>query len=248
MKYILLSFMVLVLPVHAMQHAPATTADDEQPSLVVTPEMEAVWRFEKDTYLPSVAGIGIDLFSVDAQTLADKLICLPEHTKSMLFKIAATNNWITIVQILYPCISMQEKETVLFWATGHGAIAVVRWFLQQGTDPDIKSLDKEGLLHVVARGGYISVPFERKDDHIKKTKYCSKRQLVALMKLVLEHGADVNIRDKDGNTPLHIALREKYPFLVDILLDHEKLAENAVNNDGKKPMEMIEKPITSIQF
>jgi len=41
---------------------------------------------------------------------------------------------------------------------------------------------------------------------------------ITVVKLLLDHGADVNSRDKRGNTPLHRSIMSKKSFIVPVLL------------------------------
>ncbi|XP_071538837.1 transient receptor potential cation channel subfamily A member 1 homolog [Panulirus ornatus] len=75
--------------------------------------------------------------------------------------------------------------------------------------------------------------------HILAKKY-SKQETRAqkIPALLLQHGANVNAKDKDGNTPLHIAAREGKQDLCAILLEHQKTdgASPKVNIKNKKSM------------
>jgi len=48
---------------------------------------------------------------------------------------------------------------------------------------------------------------------------------------LLSHGADINIQDAHGNTPLHLAL-QKCPHLVDVLLSYHPLIDIRNNLQG----------------
>jgi ankyrin repeat protein len=57
-------------------------------------------------------------------------------------------------------------------------------------------------------------------------------------RLLLEHGAEVNRRDKDNQTPLHLAMGRERFKLARILLEHGADA-NAENNNGKTPLHIL---------
>ena len=65
--------------------------------------------------------------------------------------------------------------------------------------------------------------------------------LLDLAQVLLKHGAEVNRRNKDGQTPLHLAMRRKQSRLVEILLEHGADA-NAKNNEGMFPLEILSDP------
>jgi hypothetical protein len=54
----------------------------------------------------------------------------------------------------------------------------------------------------------------------------------------LKHGAEVNRRDKNNQTPLHLAIRRDWFKLARILLEHGADA-NAENNNGKTPLHLL---------
>ena len=58
---------------------------------------------------------------------------------------------------------------------------------------------------------------------------------------LIEGGANVDQRDKDGSTPLHSAAFLCYPKIVQALLD-KGADKNARNNSGSTPLESVEVP------
>jgi ankyrin repeat protein len=66
----------------------------------------------------------------------------------------------------------------------------------------------------------------------------TKGDILNLAHLLLEHGAEVNRRDCDNETPLHTAIRWDLYKLAGILLEHGADA-NAVNIDGETPLRIL---------
>jgi len=57
------------------------------------------------------------------------------------------------------------------------------------------------------------------------------------LRLLLEHGADVNVRNQIGQTPLHVASINRSPGVVHLLLEHGADVEPK-DNDGKTPLQV----------
>ncbi|QUC17993.1 uncharacterized protein UV8b_02234 [Ustilaginoidea virens] len=66
-----------------------------------------------------------------------------------------------------------------------------------------------------------------------------------VIEYVLSDGAasvDVNARDKDGNTPLHIAALQGRTQVVKLLLDQPDINDSVVNLQGKLPLDLARNP------
>ena len=57
-----------------------------------------------------------------------------------------------------------------------------------------------------------------------------------LVKYFIEKGANINMKNNDGNTPLHLALKRKNKKIIKILMDN-KAALDIPNSDGDIPFE-----------
>jgi ankyrin repeat protein len=64
-------------------------------------------------------------------------------------------------------------------------------------------------------------------------------------KVLLQHGADANITDNSGCTPLHIAAASGSRKVVKLLLTHGAMV-SAKDGDGKTPLEVATVEIADI--
>ncbi|KAJ7325307.1 hypothetical protein JRQ81_018327 [Phrynocephalus forsythii] len=106
--------------------------------------------------------------------------------------------------------------TAMHWAVDGGHCDVIEWMIQDGCEVDAKDagLEWTPLMRLCALTGKIDVAT-----------------------LIIDAGADVNIRDKDGKTPLMVAALNNQEELVALLL--ERGADPDVKNEfGKGALEM----------
>ncbi|XP_046304841.1 fibronectin type 3 and ankyrin repeat domains protein 1 isoform X3 [Marmota monax] len=106
--------------------------------------------------------------------------------------------------------------TALHWAADGGHCTVIDWMIKDGCEVDV----------VDTGSGWTP---------LMRVSVVSGSQKVA--SLLIEAGADVNVRDKDGKTPLMVAVLNNHEQLVELLLD--KGADASVKNEfGKGVLEM----------
>jgi ankyrin repeat protein len=56
---------------------------------------------------------------------------------------------------------------------------------------------------------------------------------------LIDAGADVNVQDVDGNTPLHLALQQRYYECASILVEHKDILVGVTNIKNIVPLEML---------
>lgn len=131
----------------------------------------------------------------------------PNANLSKLAVIEAGNGWTSW---------SDGSGSILIYAARSGNPEVVREILRY--HPKINARDRKGQTALFAAGEYLN---SDKDG-----------ARVAIVRLLVEAGADVNGHDNDGNTPLHET------FLTDVEVELLKLGAdvNARNNDGETPI------------
>ena len=66
------------------------------------------------------------------------------------------------------------------------------------------------------------------------------RNLVKIVKCLLDNNVDTNFRTKpEGDTCLHLAVKYGLSDLVELLLFHSQINPEIINNNGKKPIDLI---------
>jgi ankyrin repeat protein len=66
---------------------------------------------------------------------------------------------------------------------------------------------------------------------------CALQDLVDCAEILIQYGAIIDIQDHDGNTPLHVAIRDGSRFMIDLLISY-RANLNAKNALGNTPVHM----------
>ncbi|KAH8982526.1 ankyrin repeat-containing domain protein [Lactarius akahatsu] len=144
-----------------------------------------------------------------------------------------------------------EEQTplhiVLRWPY-NSAVGAVQFLLQHGADVNVRRKDLSTALHLAAdwwdfevgpmllccrvgvnsrNAGGKALPFPKNEGN------CSN-----LVQLLLEHGAEVNFRDKNDSTALHYTLLKQCINVARLLLDHGADV-NAEDNFGRTPLHLV---------
>ena len=127
----------------------------------------------------------------------------------------------------------KNGETLLHRAVGEGHLVVVKLLLEKGADIHAKDSSDSTPLHMrVGRRMRESIVFGAPLHAVKEYK---EEEYMEVVKLLLEKGANVNVQDIHGRTPLYWAAQNGYTEIVKLLL--EKGADvNARDNDGNTPL------------
>lgn len=142
---------------------------------------------------------------------------------------------------------LEFQRTSLHWAALGGHDAVVRLLLAHSADVNAIELNRgrTPLLEAVA-GGHEPVVRQLADagarvdavDMLGDTPLilATRQNSVAMVRILLEAGADSNVRDwRRGQSPLSLASRKGWDDIVDLLL-HHGAAVNLADDEGTVPL------------
>ncbi len=123
-------------------------------------------------------------------------------------------------------------QTALMWAAAERHAAVVAALLDHGADWKIRSFERPteipklsaaSSITPMARGGLSALHFAAREGDSETVR------------VLLDHGADINQRDGDGSTALVVALLNKHYAFAKFLLDHGA-DPNVADNRGMAPL------------
>ncbi|XP_041370025.1 E3 ubiquitin-protein ligase MIB2-like [Gigantopelta aegis] len=129
--------------------------------------------------------------------------------------IAAINDHTETAQILIKQgadVNVKDKKkesSPLHLACSHAYLGAAKILVDAGADVNMGDVDKNTPLHVVMRSSEVKVDLDEGlmgdllKDLVKKTAG-STQSRVKLATFLLEHGADINARNKDDKTPIDI--------------------------------------------
>lgn len=135
-------------------------------------------------------------------------------------------------------------RTLLHWAAAQGHARVIDVLLKQRCEPEVKDKWKnDPLLIAVASGNFPAV--ELLLNHSSKMRTHSAQAPLLLVsakeghqsvtELLLDHGANLEIGDESGNTPLHFAVAQGHERLANLLLSRRADAK-AKSRNGHLPL------------
>eukprot|EP00977_Amphora_coffeiformis_P018009 scaffold6074_cov167-Amphora_coffeaeformis.AAC.2 len=123
--------------------------------------------------------------------------------------------------------------TACMVASEMGHVEIVQRLLQAGGDPHLTDDSGATALYCACNKGHLPVVellLRHKVDPNKQTRperltalhIAIRTGQFAVLKALVEYGADVNLKDKDGMTPLGFALRYTQREVVSLFIDHER--------------------------
>jgi len=159
----------------------------------------------------------------------------PEFQHSLLFLAAQAGDLYGVKLVIdcgvNPNIQNKDGDTPLHSAALNGKSEVVKLLLEHGADPNIQNKDGMTPLHFATEYSpwHFAARYSPWDS-------ATERGYLRVVKLLLEHGADPNIQNKDGMTPLHFATERGSPEVVKLLLEHGADPNIQENKFGWTPL------------
>lgn len=109
-----------------------------------------------------------------------------------------------------------DKRTALIWSSFFGKVDLLKWLIKYGANPNYQD-----------RTGYSGLHF------------CGQEQNIEIATILLDNGADPNIKDEHGNSPLWTALfNAKGNFKTVKLLRFYDADPEPKNLHGRSPNDM----------
>jgi ankyrin repeat protein len=128
----------------------------------------------------------------------------------------------------------KDHQTPLHLAVGRDRFKLAGVLLEHGADANAE--DKNGKTPVNINS---EVNFGRTLLHaVAKGKYGYGQDVIRIVQLLLERGADAHAKDKDDATPLHIASYARRFEIARVLLDGGAVSDS-VGNQGRTPLHLV---------
>lgn len=142
----------------------------------------------------------------------------------------------------------KEKRTMLHWSAIKGYVSIVRLLLDHGADTE--TIDNMGNTPVslAALGGHEGCVRMLLPSVVKNLEWCDEgrrtmlhwsvmKEHAPIVKLLLDHGANVNCMDKLGNTPVWLAASNDNETIMELLLSHGAVTD-WIDSHGRNVLHM----------
>lgn len=185
---------------------------------------------------------------------------LQTEGQSMLFHILTETN---ILAALLEAgakadVSRPDGWTLLAAAVDRRNVTAVRLLLQSKADPNrlqmngpsilFSALSETNILEALLDAGANVDPAAKDDSNWTPLGAAARNNNVAAVKILLEHGANPNVRNANGATPLHGAVYGPADRAVFELLLAYHADPNVRNSNGETPLDVLKKSATQTNF
>lgn len=130
----------------------------------------------------------------------------------------------------------KHGNTAFVYAAENGNVEIVKYFLENGC------VDLDKALYAANRPEVVKILLEKATDISKQTlnnalRNAAKNDQPEIIKILLEYGANINVPDSQGMTPLHVAAETYNDEMIKFLLQHSA-NKFARTNDGQTASEI----------
>ena len=140
-----------------------------------------------------------------------------------------------------------QATPLMFACSDGGRLDNMNTLIQYGADINAKGINGSTLLHYASRhskqeivefllkSNQVSVNATN-NDQVTPLMLCFDGGRLDYMKTLIQYGADINARDINGETLLHIASRYAEQEIVELMLKLNQISVNATNNNQTTPL------------
>lgn len=189
--------------------------------------------------------------------------CLRKRNGATPFIIAGITGNVRLLQLLLPKVEdVNECDvngfTAFMEAAVYGRVEALRFLYENGADVNMHRKTKQdqerirkggatALMDAAEKGhvGVVTILLHEMKAEVDARDNMGRNALVyallnpddgkakAITRLLLDHGADVNVRGEGSKTPLILAVERKNLDLVQMLLEQEQIEVNDTDREGK---------------
>eukprot|EP00002_Diphylleia_rotans_P024798 TRINITY_DN4898_c0_g1_i2.p1 TRINITY_DN4898_c0_g1~~TRINITY_DN4898_c0_g1_i2.p1 ORF type:complete len:574 (+),score=100.99 TRINITY_DN4898_c0_g1_i2:61-1782(+) len=141
--------------------------------------------------------------------------------------------------------------TLLHFVAECGASKCLQYLCQLGASVDVTTDSGMTPIHLAVDSGHLECTQQLIRYHANLNSadgwlgnsslhWAVRRKNVDIVRLLLQHGASVNLQNNEGNTPLHLAAKEGLSQIVEILIS-KRADANIMNDSNQKPIDLAMK-------